>query len=166
MERLGIRNGADLSPDAAFPPAAFRQGGPLFFALARGIDDRPVRADRVRKSIGAETTFDADLFTAEEARGALEPLIAKVWSYCEDRRSGAGRRRSRPSTPTSSRSPAAGPSMLRRVAGRARRIRVRLLEPLFPVSKGIRLLGMTLSSLDVEQEFRSGQQLLHFSGSK
>ena len=27
-----------------------------------------------------------------------------------------------------------------------------LLEPLFPVSKGIRLLGVTLSSLDVEQE--------------
>jgi DNA polymerase-4 len=34
-----------------------------------------------------------------------------------------------------------------------------LLEPLFPVSKGIRLLGVTLSSLDVEQEPRAGQQL-------
>jgi DNA polymerase-4 len=35
-----------------------------------------------------------------------------------------------------------------------------LLEPLFPVEKGIRLLGVTLSSLDNEPEFRAGQQLL------
>ena len=34
-----------------------------------------------------------------------------------------------------------------------------LLEPLFPVTKGIRLLGVTLSSLDAEQEPRTGQQL-------
>ena len=35
-----------------------------------------------------------------------------------------------------------------------------LLESVFPVSKGIRLLGVTLSSLDNEPEFRVGQQLL------
>ena len=34
-----------------------------------------------------------------------------------------------------------------------------LLEPLFPVSKGIRLLGVTLSSLDAEQEHGVGHQL-------
>ena len=34
-----------------------------------------------------------------------------------------------------------------------------LLDPLFPVSKGIRLLGVTLSSLDVESGPRVGQQL-------
>jgi DNA polymerase IV len=35
-----------------------------------------------------------------------------------------------------------------------------LLEPLFPVSKGIRLLGVTLSSLEAEGELRVGQQML------
>jgi DNA polymerase-4 len=34
-----------------------------------------------------------------------------------------------------------------------------LLTPLFPVDKGIRLLGVTLSSLDTEPEFRVGQQM-------
>ena len=34
-----------------------------------------------------------------------------------------------------------------------------LLEPLFPVGKGIRLLGVTLSSLDAAPEPRIGQQL-------
>ena len=37
---------------------------------------------------------------------------------------------------------------------------VQLLEPLFPVSKGIRLLGVTLSSLEAEGELRVGQQML------
>jgi DNA polymerase-4 len=35
-----------------------------------------------------------------------------------------------------------------------------LLEPLFPVDKGIRLLGVTLSSLEAEGELRVGQQML------
>jgi len=34
-----------------------------------------------------------------------------------------------------------------------------LLEPLFPVSKGIRLLGVTLTSLQVESEPRVVRQL-------
>ena len=84
MEGLGINNGADLrSQSLEFLQQHFGKVGPYYFWLARGIDERPVCADRVRKSIGAETTFSADLFTAEEARVALEPLIAKVWSYCE-----------------------------------------------------------------------------------
>jgi DNA polymerase-4 len=47
------------------------------------MDDRFVCGDRARKSVGAETTFHADIFTAAEARAALGPLIAKVWSHCE-----------------------------------------------------------------------------------
>jgi DNA polymerase IV len=35
-----------------------------------------------------------------------------------------------------------------------------LLEPLFPVSKGIRLLGVTLSSLEAGEALRAGQQML------
>ena len=34
-----------------------------------------------------------------------------------------------------------------------------LLEPLFPVNKGIRLLGVTLTSLQADSEPRIGQQL-------
>jgi nucleotidyltransferase/DNA polymerase involved in DNA repair len=37
----------------------------------------------LRKSVSAEATFGADLFTLDEARAALEPLIGKVWTYCE-----------------------------------------------------------------------------------
>jgi DNA polymerase IV len=162
MEGLGIRVGADLKGQTLeFLREHFGKVGPYYFALARGIDDRPVCADRVRKSVGAETTFGADIFTAEEARAALEPLITKVWSYCE-----VSTIRGRTVTLkakyadfrqiTRSRSldvPIDSRDALKELVGQ-------LLEPLFPVEKGIRLLGVTLSSLDTEPELRVGQQML------
>ncbi len=161
MEGLGIRDGGDLKGRTMeFLRQHFGKAGSYYFSLARGIDERPVRADRVRKSIGAETTFGVDLFTAEEARVALEPLIAKVWSYCE-----GSTVRGRTATLkakyadfrqiTRSRTvdaPVASLAVLQELVSS-------LLEPLFPVTKGIRLLGVTLSSLEAEPEPRVGQQL-------
>jgi DNA polymerase-4 len=40
-----------------------------------------VRADRIRKSIGAENTFPADLFAYPAARDALREIVDKVWRY-------------------------------------------------------------------------------------
>ena len=161
MEGLGIHNGGDLrSQTLSFLQQHFGKAGPYYFSLARGIDERPVCADRVRKSIGAETTFNADIFTVEEARVALEPLIAKVWSYCE-----GSTIRGRTATLK------AKYADFRQIT-RSRTVEVpvssrdvledlvsALLDPLFPASKGVRLLGVTLSSLDVEPEPRIGQQL-------
>ena len=161
MEGLGIRNGADLKGHALeFLREHFGKAGPYYYSLARGIDERPVCADRVRNSVGAETTFNTDIFTAEEARAALDPLIAKVWSYCE-----GSTIRGRTATLkakfadfqqiTRSRTvevPVASRAVLDEIVSQ-------LLEPLFPVSKGIRLLGVTLSSLDLDMEHRIGRQL-------
>jgi len=161
MESLGIHHGGDLrSQTLSFLQQHFGKAGPYYFTLARGIDDRPVCSDRVRKSIGAETTFHADIFTAEEARAALEPLIAKVWSYCE-----GSAIRGRTATLKAKYADFRQITRSRSVDGAIASRTVLedlvsvLLEPLFPVSKGIRLLGVTLSSLDAEQEPRTGQQL-------
>lgn len=161
MEALGIHNGGDLRGQTLeFLRQHFGKTGPYYYSLARGVDDRPVCPDRIRKSIGAETTFGTDLFTAEEAQLALEPLIAKVWSYCE-----SSTVRGRTATLkakfsdfqqiTRSRTldaPVASRSVLEELISS-------LLEPLFPVRMGIRLLGVTLSSLDDESEPRNGRQL-------
>ena len=161
MESIGILNGGDLrSQTREFLQHHFGKVGPYYFSLARGIDDRPVRADRVRKSVGAESTFNADIFTAEEAHAALEPLISKVWSYCE-----AATIRARTATLKAkyadfqqiTRSRTVEVSIASRDV--LAEITFKLVEPLFPVSQGIRLLGVTLSSLDVEQQPRVGQQL-------
>ena len=47
-------------------------------ALARGEDERPVVAEREDKSIGAETTFEYDLETIEQARTWLMRMCERV----------------------------------------------------------------------------------------
>jgi DNA polymerase IV len=160
MERLGIRIGVDLKAKTlAFLQQQFGKAGAYFYGIARGIDERPVRADRTRKSISAENTFTADLFTVAEASAALKPIIEKVWRYCEGTTI-------RGRTVTLKAKYADFQQITRSRTGQAPfntqaavdEILYELLESLFPVSKGIRLLGVTLSSLG-EETAGSEQQL-------
>ena len=149
MEQLGIRSGLDLRAQTLeFLQQHFRKAGSYYYWAARGIDERPVRANRARKSVGTENTFPIDLFTYEAAQDQLRDIIDKVWDYCE--RSGT---RGRTVTLkvkfanfrqiTRSRTgqlPIGTRSELEQLSNA-------LLEPMFPVAKGIRLLGVSLSSL-------------------
>ena len=84
MLRLGIATGADLRERSqTFLQEHFGKVGAYYFGIARGIDHRPVRPDRVRKSIGAENTFAEDLVEYEAMREALQPILDKVWRHCE-----------------------------------------------------------------------------------
>ncbi|HEY0130094.1 MAG TPA: DNA polymerase IV, partial [Allosphingosinicella sp.] len=66
MARLGIETGADLKAMSLdFLEHNFGSSGLYYHDLARGICHRQVRANRERKSIGAEDTFFDDL--TEEA---------------------------------------------------------------------------------------------------
>src|SRR5580700_5138584 len=134
MHRLGIKTGFDLREQTlAFLQHHFGKPGPYYYWIARGVDERPVQADRIRKSLGAENTFSADIFTFEAACEVLQPIIEKVWRTCE----GAEFR---------------GRTVTLKVKyADIEQLSYALLEPLFPVTKGIRLLGMTLSSLGGKQ---------------
>jgi DNA polymerase IV len=159
MERLGIKTGIDLRAQTqAFLQQHFGKAGSYYYWAARGVDERPVRADRTRKSIGAENTFPADLLTYETARDALREIIDKVWGYCE--RSGIRGR-----TVTLKVKFANFRQITRSRTGQTQ-IKTRseleelanaLLEPLFPVAKGVRLLGVSLSSLAAEKAERDRQ---------
>ena len=84
MNRLGIETGADLKAQSlAFLEQHFGKAGAYYYWIARGVDERPVRANRIRKSIGAENTFFQDVFTLPQARDALAPIVDKVWGACE-----------------------------------------------------------------------------------
>ncbi len=75
MHALGIRTGADLRAWGADElERRFGKSGRHFFELAWGRDERPVRPDRERKSIGAETTFEHDRL----GRAELEPTLAEL----------------------------------------------------------------------------------------
>jgi len=111
-----------------------------------------VRADRIRKSIGAENTFPVDLFTYEAARDALREIVDKVWAYCE--RSGIRGRT------VTLKVKFANFQIITRSRTGQMQIRTQseledlgdaLLEPVFPVARGIRLLGISMSSLAAEE---------------
>ena len=51
MNRLGIHTGADLKAQPlALLQERFGKAGGYYYAISRGVDDRPVRPDRVRPS--------------------------------------------------------------------------------------------------------------------
>ena len=152
MQALGIHTGLDLRGQSrAFLFQHFGKAGDALYGVARGVDDRPVQADRVRKSVGAETTFARDLLHWDEATQALAPVFAKVWDAC--RRGGhAGRtvtvkvKYADFQQVTRSRSgaePVGTQAVLEQVS-------LALLRPLFPPRLGVRLLGVTVSGLEAE----------------
>jgi DNA polymerase IV len=84
MHRLGIETGLDLRAQTLpFLQQHFGKSGRTYYWIARGVDERPVQAGRVRKSVGAENTFAQDLHAFAPMREALEPIIAKIWRHCQ-----------------------------------------------------------------------------------
>ena len=150
MHRLGIETGADLkSKTMEFLVGHFGKSGPYFYGIARGIDNREVKPNRVRKSVGAEDTFSQDIHSYNPARDGLQPLLEKVWGYCEANDINAKTvtlkvKYADFTQVTRSKTvpfPLVSVSDLEEVVGM-------LLAPIFPPSKGIRLLGVSLSSLE------------------
>lgn len=150
LEGLGIRTGADLRRQSrAFLQHHFGKSGPWYYAIARGEDDRPVNPDRTRKSSGSETTFASDLTDPDAIEAGVMAMADDVWAWCEKTGS-----RGRTVTvkvkwadfqqSTRSRSlsePVASRQALHEVS------RV-LVRSLYPPSRGVRLVGVSLSNLE------------------
>lgn len=149
MQRLGIATGRDLRERTLpFLREHFGKVGPYYHSIARGIDERPVRANRLRKSVGAENTFGTDLFEAAAMKEALQPILDKVWRHC-DTHAIRGRtvtlkvKFSDFRQITRSHSSLNGPATRQDLEA----ISLSLLAALLPVEKGVRLLGVSLSAL-------------------
>src|SRR4029077_16775840 len=61
------------------------KAGSYYYWISRGVDNREVRANRIRKSVGAENTFSGDLSEFDVMLSELRPLIDKVWRHCEEK---------------------------------------------------------------------------------
>lgn len=161
MERLGILTGADLraqSPE--FLRRHFGKSGSWYYRISRGIDHRPVEPHRERKSIGTEDTFSEDIFSLDPARREVGMLALKVWRSCETREL-TGRTVTLKVKYADFQQITRSRTLERGICGAEELAAVAsaLLEPLFPVEKGIRLLGVTLSSLEQAREDGGTQQL-------
>ena len=159
MNRLGLYTGADIRAQSLdFLEQHFGVSGRYYYGISRGIDHRQVRPDRERKSIGAENTFFTDTTDFDTAWGFLEPLIDKVWNYVEAKEI-KGRTVTLKVKFSDFRIITRSRSGLVPVVSReelAQFTRV-LLEGVFPVGKGIRLLGVSMSSLGEKDERAEAQ---------
>lgn len=167
MEALGIRTGADLRAHTlAFLQEHFGRAGAHFHAIARGQDERAVRPDRPRKSSGSETTYPQDLVGPARVEPAILTLADEVWAWC-DRQRMFGRtvtvklRYADFRTLTRSRTlpaPIAGHDLLSRLA-------LELVRCAYPLERGVRLLGVTVSGFETETaQGETAQAAFDFGG--
>jgi DNA polymerase IV len=86
LATLGVHTVADLRRlERRDLEARFGKHGDMLWHFARGIDERPVRVDRERKSLGTEQTYGADLADLGEMARELERMAAEVASGLERR---------------------------------------------------------------------------------
>jgi len=150
MNGLGIQTGADLrSRSVEFLTAHFGKAGPWYYAISRGDDDRPVRANRERKSSGSETTFSEDLTEPAAIEREVLGQADEVWSWCQNANA-FGRTvtvkikyadfqqatRSR-----SLNSPILAQSKLHELC-------LELIRSVLPAKKGVRLIGVSVSNFE------------------
>lgn len=158
MRALGIETGADLrAMGPAFLEARFGKSGRWYWNIAQGIDNRAVSADRIRKSIGAETTFFDDLSELAAGQQALAPLAEKVWRHAE-RLDAHGRTVTVKVKFANFQQITRAHSLNRPVSSGAELLCVAqsLLAGVMPDPRGVRLLGVTLSGFG-QKENLAGQ---------
>ncbi|MEA5141787.1 DNA polymerase IV [Arcicella rigui] len=164
MNKMNIFTGLDLRQyDENFLTKHFGKAGKYYYNIARAIDHRPVNTERIRKSVGSENTFWRDLETRVELEAGLKPIIEDVWKYCE-RTQVYGRTvhlkvkfkdfqiitRSRTTL-----SPIVDSTFFEKIS-------YDLLEQLYPIPKGVRLLGISLSNLELGDDMVGKQLTLNF----
>ena len=154
MKRLGIETGADLATkDVAFLRVNFGSFADYLYRAARGIDLRPVRAHRVRKSVGGERTFSEDISSGSALRETLENTIDYVWDSIE-RTKARGRTVTLKVKFTDFKSMTRSKSVSHWIETKQEwaQISRELLEEALPLPMPIRLMGLTLSNLDHGEE--------------
>ncbi|MBX7532989.1 DNA polymerase IV [Qipengyuania sp. 1XM1-15A] len=154
MGRLGIATGADLAAkDIEWLRAHFGSFADYLYRAARGIDLRPVRSSRTRKSVGGERTFSRDLSSGSELRETLEDIIDIVWGYIE-RAEAKGRTVTLKMKYTDFQIFSRARTLDQPIASKDEFAEVSrvLLEEVLPLPMPIRLMGLTLSKLERDGE--------------
>lgn len=150
MRRLGIKTGADLKAQSIeFLVRHFGSSAHWYYAIARGIDERPVNPSRERKSSGSETTFDRDLRNPLEIEAGVLRMAEEVGAWCAERQQ-FGR------TVTVKAKFADFKQVTRsrtqskpvRCVDALRATSIDLIRTLYPLEQGVRLVGVTVSNFE------------------
>jgi DNA polymerase IV len=175
MHKMGIEFGADLKKyNEAELMKLFGKAGKYYYYIARAIDQRHVTADSTRKSIGAENTFETDLYTLAEMQNGIEPIINEVWRRIE-KANIYGRTLTLKIKFANFESLTRSKSTINSIKEKHFFVKMaeELLENCFEndpsfqnilnsEKKGVRLLGLTISNIDSEKILEGQQLTLNF----
>ena len=151
MHAAGIHTGADLKTWSLQDlQRTFGKAGGWYHAIARGDDERPVNPNRERKSSGSETTFGEDLTDPARIEAGVLAMADDVWAWCE-KTGGRGRTVTVKIKWSDFQQSTRSQSLPSPVADRAtlHEASLGLIRSVFPPTKGIRLVGVTLSNFAV-----------------
>ena len=164
MNSLGLYTGLDMrNQSLEFMQANFGKAGSYYYWISRGIDNREVRANRIRKSVGAENTFSVDLTEFKPMFAELQPLIDKIWRHCEENGT-----RGRTVTLKVKFADFELISRSRTLAGavgsriEVESVSAELLKALFSIEKAVRLLGVSISGFSLGENSDPEQITLEF----
>lgn len=86
MQALGIESGRDLQKySLALLQQHFGKAGQYYYNICRGIDLRPVNSQRVSQSIGVEITFPEDIEKLDEVMNQLQHLLKQALSKLSEK---------------------------------------------------------------------------------
>lgn len=154
MKRLGIETGAGLRAESLeFLQANFGKSSTYYYGAARGIDNRQVKPNRIRKSLGAERTYGEDLHDRDSMIAKLSEIADTVWERAEKSDS-FGRTVTLKLRYAGFETPTRAQSLADPVSSREELLQtgVALLDTLIPDPRGIRLLGLTMSGFGEKTE--------------
>ena len=163
LNAMGIHTGADLRrftrPELV---QRFGKSGSYYYHICRGEDERPVRPDRIRKSVGAERTFGEDLAELPAQLEALQRIAEEV-----SRRMKQGSHRGKTITLKLRYSDFSTHTRSQTIdhftdkESEIYQVAARLLEE-HPRAQAFRLLGISVSNLDTVRVGEGGQLTLDF----
>jgi DNA polymerase IV len=161
MNALGLYTGLDMrNQSLEFMQANFGKAGGHYYWISRGVDNREVRADRIRKSVGAENTFSSDLIEFGAMVAELRPLVDKVWRHCEDKGT-RGRMVTLKVKFADFELITRSRTLPAPVDGRVdlESVTLDLLKSVFPLQKAVRLLGVSMSRFVGDDETDRRRQI-------
>ena len=164
MHKMGVFTGKDLREKSLdFLTKHFGKVGRYYFDIARGVDNRPVNPDSIRKSIGVENTFNHDIFEPDELYRELDDLIEQLWRRML-RANAFGKTLTLKikfsDFESITRSRTSQISVVEQ--GFLAKIAYEMLHALLPMPKGVRLIGVSFSNLQFADEMIGRQLTLEF----
>lgn len=160
MRNLGIFKGADLKKWSEKDLLdKFGKTGRFYYQIARAQDDRPVEPNRIRKSIGAEESYADDLSGQETMIASLKEIAQSVMRRLEKNNT-SGRTITLKVKYADYRQVTRSRTLLQSIKTIDELMAVAqdLLQATEANTLSVRLLGLSISSLDSEREQKEASE--------